>query len=126
MLATVITIWVKVNAVTDRREAIALVLAQKVWLTRIDNVCDYITPRPTHFLFVIVLVLTMAFTSTSDSLSIFKDGKLKPGIYKIQSLYIEAFLDVEEHSREIYCHPFQDLRDGRGLVRRQTSHVVRV
>ena len=126
MLATVITIRVKVNAAIDKREARALVLAKKVWLTRIDNVCDYITPRPTHFLFVIVLVLAMAFTSTSDSPSIFKDGKLKPGIYKIQSLYNEAFLDVEEHSREIYCRSFQDLREGRGLVRRQTLCIVRV
>lgn len=118
MLATVITIRVQVNAAIDKREARALVLAQKVWLTRIANVRLYNTAaysrsRSLRF----VLVLTMTFTSTSDSSSIFKGGRLKPGIYKIQSLYNEAFLDVEEHSREICCRPSQDLRDGRGLVR---------
>jgi len=63
----------------------------------------------------------MASTSTSNSLSIFKDGKLKPGIYKFQNLYNDAYLDIREDSREMYCRPPQDLKEGRGLVRRYTS-----
>ncbi|KAF9648157.1 hypothetical protein BDM02DRAFT_2342502 [Thelephora ganbajun] len=53
--------------------------------------------------------------STSDSSSIFKDGKLKPGIYKIQNVYTETYLDIEVHSREMCCRPAKDLGEGRGL-----------
>ena len=68
----------------------------------------------------------MTFTSTGDSSSIFKDGKLKPGIYRVQSLFNEAFIDVQEHSRELYCRSFQDLGEERGLVRRKISPVIRI
>ena len=65
-----------------------------------------------------VLALTMTPTSTSNSSSIFQDGKLKPGIYKIQNLHNDAFLDIHEHpARELHLRPAQDLREGRGLVR---------
>ena len=40
----------------------------------------------------------MVLTSTSDSSSIFKDGKLKPGIYKIQNLYTETYLNIHRYS----------------------------
>jgi len=58
----------------------------------------------------------MTFTSTADSSSIFKDGKLKPGIYKIQNLYSETFLDYEAHSKEMFSRPANELGEGRGLV----------
>ena len=65
-----------------------------------------------------VLALTMTSISTSNSSSIFQDGKLKPGIYKIQNLHNDAFLDIHEHpARELHLRPAQDLREGRGLVR---------
>ena len=67
----------------------------------------------------------MAFASTSDSSSIFKGGKLKPGIYKIQNIYNERLLEVQGHSREIYCRQVQDIGEGKGLVRRYPSPVVR-
>ena len=60
---------------------------------------------------------TMTLTSTSDATSIFKEGKLKPGIYKIQNLFAESYLDIHRHSKEVCCRPARDLEDGRGLVR---------
>lgn len=59
---------------------------------------------------------TMTQKSTSDSSSIFKDGKLKPGIYKIQNLCSGTYLDIHPHSREVCCRPAGDLEDGRGIV----------
>jgi hypothetical protein len=49
--------------------------------------------------------------------SIFQDGILKPGVYKIQNLYAETYLDVHLHSMELCCRPAKDLESGRGLVR---------
>jgi len=57
----------------------------------------------------------MALTSTNDSSSIFKDGKLKPGIYKIQNIYTETFLDIDVHSRDVSCRSATALGEGRGL-----------
>jgi len=69
--------------------------------------------------------LTMTFTSTSDPSRIFtKDGELKPGIYQIQSLYNQTFLDIKEHSREIYCRSVQSPREAGGLVRRYPSPII--
>ena len=53
--------------------------------------------------------------STSDSSSIFKDGKVKPGIYKIQNLYHQGYVDIQEYSRKL--HTSRDLENRRGLVR---------
>ena len=79
---------------------------------------DDITPQIPHVLHVVILVLTMIMNSTtSDSSSIFKDGKLKPGIYKIQNLYGQTYMDIHEHSREVCCRPATVLVEGRGLVR---------
>jgi len=49
--------------------------------------------------------------------SILKDGKLKPGIYKIQNVFTSTYLDIEVHSRDVCCRPPQNLEEGRGLVR---------
>ena len=58
----------------------------------------------------------MTFNSPSDSSSIFEGGRLKPGIYKIQNLYSQTYLDIHEHSRETCCRPAHNL-EGKGLVR---------
>ena len=58
--------------------------------------------------------------------SIFKDGKLKPGIYKIQNLFSETYLDIHRHSREVCCRSTRDLGDGRGLVSQYLPSVVHV
>ena len=68
----------------------------------------------------------MTLKSTGDSSSIFKDGKLEPGIYKIQNLYAETYLDIELHSGDMCCRPTKDLEEGRGIVRRYLSSVVHV
>ena len=59
----------------------------------------------------------MTFTSISNPSSIFEGGKLKPGFYKIQNLYTEGYVDIYEHSKEMFCRPAQDLGEGRGIVR---------
>ena len=60
---------------------------------------------------------TMTLDSTSDSPSIFEGGRVKPGVYKIQNLYHQGYLDIAEHSRELRCFPARDLENGKGLVR---------
>ena len=55
-------------------------------------------------------------TMNPQASSIFKDGKLKPGVYKIQNLCSGTYLDIHRHSREVCCRPARDLEDGRGLV----------
>ena len=58
----------------------------------------------------------MTFTSTGDSLSIFEGGRLKPGIYKIQNIHNDSYVDIEVGTREVRCRPARDLGEGRGLV----------
>ena len=73
------------------------------------------------------LASTMTFTSTSNSSSVFQDGKVKSGIYKIYNIFHEAYLDIHEHpAREMYLRPAQDLGEGRGLVRRYHLPVTRI
>jgi len=47
----------------------------------------------------------MYLTPTNDLTSIFVDGKLKPGTYKIQNLASKTYLEVLEHSNELCCRP---------------------
>ena len=51
-----------------------------------------------------------------DSLSVFEDGKLKQGIYKIQNLFGQTYMDIHGHSREVCCRPVTAIGEGRGLV----------
>jgi len=67
----------------------------------------------------------MTLHSTTDSSSILQDGKLKPGIYKIQNIQSETYLDIEVPLREVCCRPAKDLGEGRGFVRRYPSFAVR-
>ena len=71
----------------------------------------------------LLIASSATMTTTSGSSSIFKDGKLKPGIYKIQNLKPEYYLDVRTHSMEVCCRAERDLEEGRGLVRVQPSSV---
>ena len=41
---------------------------------------------------------------------------MKPGIYKIQNLCTEGYVDVRELRIELCCRPARDLEEGRGLV----------
>ena len=52
--------------------------------------------------------------STGDFTSILQDGKLKPGIYKIQYLGSNSYVDTDLHSKQVCTRP--TLSEGRGLV----------
>ena len=65
----------------------------------------------------------MTPSPTSNSSSILEKGKLKPGIYKIQNICTETFLDIHLHSKVMCCRPAKDLGEGRGLVSRYLSSV---
>ena len=57
----------------------------------------------------------MVLTSTEDPGSILKDGKLKPGVYKIQNIVGQTYVDIREHAKELCCRPATVL-EGKGLV----------
>jgi len=63
----------------------------------------------------------MNLGSTGDSRSILENGKLKPGIYKIQNIRSETYLDVEVYTRAVCGRPVRDLGEGRGFVCRCSS-----
>jgi len=68
----------------------------------------------------------MTLNTTGDSTSIFKDGKLKSGIYEIQNIYTDTYLDVEVHTREVCCRPATNLKEGRGRVSLCSSSIAHV
>ena len=55
--------------------------------------------------------------SPSLGSTIFEDGKLKPGLYKIQNLQSKTYLDIHEHSMEVCCRPASALEENDGIVR---------
>ncbi|KAF9648163.1 hypothetical protein BDM02DRAFT_3115784 [Thelephora ganbajun] len=57
----------------------------------------------------------MTTNPTSNSSPIFRDGRLRPGIYKIRNIFTETYVDIEVHSRRVVCRPAKDLEEGRGL-----------
>lgn len=65
-------------------------------------------------------------TNDSESSSIFENGRLRQGIYKIQNLASETYLDILKHSREACCRPSRDLEPGGGLVRLHLSSQIYV
>jgi hypothetical protein len=68
----------------------------------------------------------MATPTAGGAPSIFRDGKLKPGIYKIQGLHNKTYLDIHEDSREVCGRPTVDLEEGGGLVRPVQQSVAHV
>jgi hypothetical protein len=75
-------------------------------------------PSLAHVPLVVILALPM--------MTIFEDGKLKSGIYKIQNIHTETYLDIELHSRNVCCRPTENLGEGRGLVRWHLTSVIHV
>jgi len=67
------------------------------------------------FRFLHSIPIAMGLTSTNESGSIFKDGKLKPVIYKIQNIVSQTYVDIREHTRELCGRP-ATLLEGKGLV----------
>ena len=81
-------------------------------------------PRAPH---VAVLPFpAMTIHSTSNTTSILEDGKLRPGVYKIQNLHSGKYLDIHEYSNAVCCRPAPDLTDGKGLVRLFPLSAARV
>jgi len=56
----------------------------------------------------------MTLASASDSASIFKDYKLKPGVYMIQDIVSKTYVDIQERTKELCCRPATAL-EGKGL-----------
>lgn len=82
-------------------------------------------PRLSRVSHVVVLALsTMTLQSTDDSPSVFENGNLKPGIYKIQNIFTETYVDIEVYSTGVCCHPANCLGEGRGLVCSRPSTLV--
>jgi hypothetical protein len=69
---------------------------------------------------------TVAAAMAGETSSIFGDGRLKPGIYKIQNLYSRTYMDIHEHSREVCCRPVTALEEGGGLVCPFQQHMAHV
>ena len=51
--------------------------------------------------------------------SVFQDGQIKPGIYKIRNVESKTYVDIKDHVRELCGRPSTALEDERGLVRPQ-------
>jgi len=45
--------------------------------------------------------LTTTSTSTNESGFVFKAGKPRPGIYNIQDIVGQTYVDIREHTREL-------------------------
>ena len=58
----------------------------------------------------------MPLSPINDVMSIFVDGKLKPGTYKVQNLASQTYLEILEHSKELCCRPATVLTPEDALV----------
>ena len=58
----------------------------------------------------------MHLSPNDDPMSIFVDGKLKPGTYKVQNLASDTYLEVLEPSKELCCRPAAVLTPNDALV----------
>ena len=58
---------------------------------------------------------TMILPPQHDSASIFADGRLKAGIYRIQNIAGHTYLDIREKTQELCCRPGTTL-EGKGFV----------
>jgi hypothetical protein len=58
---------------------------------------------------------TVTPAPTNNSMSIFEDGRLRPGIYKIMNIVSQTYVDIREHTKELCGRP-ATLLEGKGLV----------
>jgi len=58
----------------------------------------------------------MLVCTPDDPMSIFTDGNLQPGIYKVQNLASQTYLEIQEHSRGLCCRPATVLSPQDALV----------
>ena len=52
-----------------------------------------------------LLFVAVMITSPPGSMSIFVNGRLKPGVYKVQNLASQTYIEILEPSRELCCRP---------------------
>jgi hypothetical protein len=65
---------------------------------------------------VTLVLAAMNVSPPDDPMSIFVDGRLKSGVYKIQNLYHQMYLEILEHSKELCCRPATALSPQDALV----------
>jgi len=56
----------------------------------------------------------MKNNTTKPASSIFQDGKVKPGVYKIQNIVSKTYVEVKDHLRELCGRPPSALEHGEG------------
>ena len=68
---------------------------------------------------------TMLVPPSHDPImSVFEDGKLKPGKYKVQNLTGQTFLEILEDSKELCCRPATVLSAQDASVTFQNIHTL--
>jgi len=72
------------------------------------------------------LLATVHLSPPNDPMSIFVDGKLKPGRYKVQNLASQTYLEILEHSKELCCRPATVLAPKDALVLPEPSNDLNV
>ena len=60
------------------------------------------------------------------SSSILTDGKLKPGIYRIQNLVGQTFVEMQEGPRQLCCRTEAALSSQAGLVRSAEALIAEI
>ena len=85
----------------------------------------HLTPRPATCRPPAVTIVAPSNMAQACRAPIFENGILKSGVYKIQNIYTETYLDIHLHSMEVCCRPANDLGVGRGLVRQSPLSVIR-
>lgn len=66
----------------------------------------------------------MHTSPASDPMSIFVDGKLKSGVYKVQNLASQTYLEVLDHSKELCCRIAAVLTPKDALVIRNAPPII--
>jgi hypothetical protein len=70
----------------------------------------------------IPLFATMPDNLTRSSPSIFENGKIRPGVYKIRNIVSRTFVDTKDHVRELCGRPPTALERGGAQVIPQSTH----
>ena len=60
---------------------------------------------------------TMLAPPPYDPMSMFVNGKLRPGVYQVQHLVGQTFLEILQDSKEVCCRPAAILSPQDALVR---------
>jgi hypothetical protein len=58
----------------------------------------------------------MVYNSSKSSSPIFRDGKIRPGVYKIRNIVSKTYVDIKDDVRELCGRPSLALEDGRDQV----------